>query len=135
MEMGCYGIGITRTVAAAVEQHHDADGIQWPISLAPVTVQIVPVNWNDELSRTTAEGLYSKLLTAGIDTLLDDREERAGVKFKDADLLGTPLRVTIGPKALARGMVELKLRTEKQGTDVSLDQIVPTLVSLSREKK
>lgn len=133
MEMGCYGIGVTRTVAAAIEQHHDADGIQWPIPIAPVTVQIVPVNWADEQSRTTAEDLHTKLVTAGVDTLLDDREERAGVKFKDADLLGTPLRVTIGAKSLARGMVELKRRTEKQGTDVPLGQIVETLVSLSRE--
>jgi prolyl-tRNA synthetase len=132
MEMGCYGIGITRTVAAAIEQHHDADGIRWPLPLAPVSVQIVPVNWSDEQSRVTAEGIYTQLLTAGVDTLLDDRDERPGVKFKDADLLGTPLRVTIGAKSLARGMVELKRRTEKQGTDVGVDQIVETLVSLSR---
>ncbi len=135
MEMGCYGIGITRTVAAAIEQHHDADGIRWPLSLAPVSVQLVPVNWGDEQSRTTAEALYSQLLTAGVDTLLDDRDERPGVKFKDADLLGTPLRVTIGAKSLARGMVELKRRTEKQGTDVAVSQIVETLVSLSRESQ
>jgi prolyl-tRNA synthetase len=133
MEMGCYGIGITRTVAAAIEQHHDADGIQWPLPLAPASVQIVPVNWDDEQSRTTAEGIYTQLLTAGVDVLLDDRNERPGVKFKDADLLGTPLRVTIGPKSLARGMVELKRRTEKQGTEVGVGQIVETLVSLSRE--
>jgi prolyl-tRNA synthetase len=133
MEMGCYGIGITRTVAAAIEQHHDADGIRWPLPIAPVSVQIVPVNWSDEQSRVTAEGIYTQLLTEGVDTLLDDRDERPGVKFKDADLLGTPLRVTIGAKSLARGMVELKRRTEKQGTDVGVDQIVETLVSLSRE--
>ncbi|MBM4256082.1 MAG: proline--tRNA ligase [Deltaproteobacteria bacterium] len=133
MEMGCYGIGITRTVAAAIEQHHDADGIQWPLPLAPASVQIVPVNWDDEQSRTTAEGIYTQLLTAGIDVLLDDRSERPGVKFKDADLLGTPLRVTIGPKSLARGMVELKRRTEKQGTEVGVGQIVETLITLSRE--
>ena len=135
MEMGCYGIGITRTVAAAIEQHHDADGIQWPVPLAPASVQIVPVNWGDEQSRATAEQLYSQLLTAGIDPLLDDRDERPGVKFKDADLLGTPLRVTIGPKSLARGMVELKRRTEKQGIEVGLNQIVETIVSLSRKGK
>jgi prolyl-tRNA synthetase len=133
MEMGCYGIGITRTVAAAIEQHHDADGIRWPLPIAPVSVQIVPVNWSDEQSRVTAEGIYTQLLTAGVDTLLDDRDERPGVKFKDADLLGTPLRVTIGAKSLARRMVELKRRTEKQGTEVGVDQIVETLVSLSRE--
>lgn len=134
MEMGCYGIGVTRTVAAAIEQHHDADGIMWPLPLAPATVQIVPVNWGDEQSRTTAENLYTQLLTAGVETLLDDRDERPGVKFKDADLLGTPLRVTIGAKSLARGMVELKRRTEKQATEVGVGQILETLVSLSREQ-
>lgn len=134
MEMGCYGIGVTRTVAAAIEQHHDTDGIKWPLPLAPVTVQIVPVNWGDEQSRMTAETLYTQLQTAGVDTLLDDRDERPGVKFKDADLLGTPLRVTIGAKSLARGMVELKRRSEKQATEVSVGQILETLVSLSREQ-
>lgn len=131
IEMGCYGIGITRTVAAAIEQHHDANGIQWPLPLAPVSVSIVPVNWNDTPLRQAAEGLYTKLLTAGVEVLLDDRDERPGVKFKDADLLGIPWRVTIGPKSLARGMVELKRRTDAQSTEVALDTVVTSLVSLS----
>jgi prolyl-tRNA synthetase len=132
MEMGCYGIGITRTVAAAIEQHHDENGIIWPMALAPITVQIVPVNWNDAALRQTAEDLHTQLLSAGVDVLLDDRDERPGVKFKDADLLGAPLRITIGSKTLARGMVELKRRTEKQATEVALDQIVGAVVNASK---
>lgn len=132
MEMGCYGIGITRTVAAAIEQHHDDNGIIWPMPLAPISVQIVPVNWNDAAIRQTAENLHDQLLAAGVDVLLDDRDERPGVKFKDADLLGVPLRVTIGSKTLARGMVELKRRTEKQATEVALDQIINAVVTASK---
>ena len=131
LEMGCYGIGVTRTVAAAIEQHHDNNGIIWPMPLAPAVVSIVPVNWNDPSIRQTAEDLYAKLLTAGVEVLLDDRDERPGVKFKDADLLGLPLRVTIGTKSLARQMVELKRRADAQAIEVALDQIVDTLVSAS----
>jgi prolyl-tRNA synthetase len=131
LEMGCYGIGVTRTVAAAIEQHHDNNGIIWPMPLAPAVVSIVPVNWNDPSIRQTAEDLYAKLLTAGVEVLLDDRDERPGVKFKDADLLGLPLRVTIGTKSLARKMVELKRRADAQAIEVALDQIVDTLVSAS----
>ncbi len=132
MEMGCYGIGITRTVAAAIEQHHDENGILWPSPLAPVAAHIVPVNWNDTAIRQAAEDLYTKLRGAGVDALLDDRDERPGVKFKDADLLGIPLRVTIGAKTLARGMVELKRRRDTQATEISLAQVVDTIVSASR---
>jgi prolyl-tRNA synthetase len=127
MEMGCYGIGITRTVAAAIEQHHDENGIIWPAPLAPMAVYIVPVNWNDAAIRQTAEDLYTKLGGAGLEVLLDDRDERPGVKFKDADLLGIPLRVTIGAKTLARGMVELKGRTETQATEIALAEVVDTV--------
>ncbi|MGE0681548.1 MAG: proline--tRNA ligase [Candidatus Binatia bacterium] len=132
MEMGCYGIGITRTVAAAIEQHNDDNGIIWPAPLAPATVQIVPVNWNDATLRHAAEEVYAKCLAAGVETLLDDRDERPGVKFKDADLLGIPLRVTIGNKTLARGMVELKRRAETHATEVSLAQIVDTVLNASK---
>ncbi|MBI3248955.1 MAG: proline--tRNA ligase [Deltaproteobacteria bacterium] len=132
LEMGCYGIGITRTVAAAIEQHHDDNGIIWPTPLAPATVAIVPVNWNDPAIRQTAEDLYTKFLAAGTDVLLDDRDERPGVKFKDADLLGIPLRVTIGSKTLARGMVELKPRTQAQAEEVALDQIVGAVMNASK---
>jgi prolyl-tRNA synthetase len=132
IEMGCYGIGITRTVAAAIEQHHDENGIQWPAPLAPASVTIIPINWGEGALRRAAETLYTNLLTAGVDVLLDDRDERPGVKFKDADLLGIPWRVTIGSKSLARGMVELKRRTDTQSTEVTLDAVAPMLVSLSR---
>ncbi len=110
MIMGCYGIGIGRTVAACIEQSHDGDGIVWPIPIAPFHVIITPVNVNDEKILKFAEDLYRSLLEAGVEVLLDDRDERAGVKFKDADLIGIPLRVTIGPKGLAEGVVEIKFR-------------------------
>jgi prolyl-tRNA synthetase len=132
MEMGCYGIGITRTVAAAIEQHHDENGIIWPAPLAPVAAHIVPVNWHDAMVRQVAEDLYSKLRGAGVEALLDDRDERPGVKFKDADLLGVPLRVTIGAKTLARSMVELKGRTDTQATEIALAQVVDTIVRASK---
>ncbi|TMA51233.1 MAG: proline--tRNA ligase, partial [Deltaproteobacteria bacterium] len=132
MEMGCYGIGITRTVAAAIEQHHDDNGIIWPAPLAPLSVHIVPVNWNDAQTSQAAEDLYTKLLAAGVEVLLDDREERPGVKFKDADLLGIPLRVTVGAKSLARGMVELKRRADTQATELVFEQAVNTLVGESK---
>jgi prolyl-tRNA synthetase len=132
MEMGCYGIGITRTVAAAIEQHHDDNGIIWPTPLAPATVEIVPVNWNDAAIRQAAEDLYAKFRQAGADVLLDDRDERPGVKFKDADLLGIPFRITIGSKTLARGMTELKRRAEPHAVEISLDQAVDTVVTASK---
>lgn len=131
LEMGCYGIGITRTVAAAIEQHHDDNGIIWPLPLAPAAVHVVPVNWNDQTIRQTAEDLYTKLVTAGVEVLLDDRDERPGVKFKDADLIGLPLRVTIGAKTLARKMVEVKRRAATQATELAVEQAVDTLVTLS----
>jgi len=132
MEMGCYGIGITRTAAAAVEQNHDEHGIIWPLPLAPVHVCIVPVNWADQRMRETAEDLYEKLQAAGVEVLLDDREERPGSKFKDADLLGIPLRVTIGAKSLDRGCVELKPRAEKTAQDLPLADAVEHIVRVVR---
>lgn len=110
MIMGCYGIGIGRTVAAGIEQNHDENGIIWPVPLAPFHVMITPVNSKDEALSAAAENLYSALTEQGIEVLLDDREERAGVKFMDADLIGLPLRITIGPKRLAENQVEIKVR-------------------------
>ena len=110
IEMGTYGIGITRTVAAAIEQNHDENGIIWPLPIAPAPVIVVPVNRTDEAVFGTAERIYKELIGRGVETILDDRDERPGVKFKDADLLGIPLRITVGPKALARGNVEVKER-------------------------
>lgn len=110
--MGCYGIGISRLVAAAVEQHHDADGIRWPLAIAPYHVQIVQLGSEPAVVETVAR-LESELEARGIDVLIDDRDERPGVKFKDADLIGIPLRLTVGAKSLEKGGVELKPRSER----------------------
>jgi prolyl-tRNA synthetase len=118
IEMGCYGIGITRTVAAAVEQGHDDAGIVWPAPLAPFGAHVVPVSLADAALRDTAERLARELEAAGVDALLDDRDERPGVKFKDADLIGLPVRLTVGPRALARGCVELKARADATAVEV-----------------
>lgn len=118
MTMGCYGIGVTRTVAAAIEQNHDDAGIIWPRSLAPFEVLVVPVNWAHDETREAATRLYDELMRAGVDTLLDDRRERAGFKFKDADLIGIPVRVTIGEKGLAEGKVEIRARRGGEGVSV-----------------
>jgi prolyl-tRNA synthetase len=124
--MGCYGIGVGRTAAAAVEQHHDADGIVWPIPIAPLQVMVVPVNVTDSHSWETAQSLHNALEAAGVEVLLDDRDERPGVKFKDADLIGLPLRVTIG-KALAQGQVELMARRSRRTIMVRVEEAVPRL--------
>jgi len=110
--MGSYGIGIPRTMAAAVEQNHDADGIIWPFPIAPYHVIIVPVNYDVPEQQDLAESLYRELTAAGVETIIDDRDERAGVKFKDADLMGFPLRITVGPRALKEGKVELRRRAD-----------------------
>ncbi|MEK6606305.1 MAG: proline--tRNA ligase [Myxococcota bacterium] len=112
--MGCYGIGITRIAAAAVEQNRDAAGIAWPMPIAPFHVTVLPAQMNVPRVVETAEKLHDALEASGVEVLLDDRDERAGVKFKDADLLGAPLRVTIGEKSLAKGVVELKERLAKE---------------------
>ncbi|MCK4535102.1 MAG: proline--tRNA ligase, partial [Syntrophobacterales bacterium] len=131
MIMGCYGIGISRTAAACIEQSHDEDGIIWPMSIAPFQVIITPVNINDEELSRTAEELYNSLIADGIEVILDDRNERAGVKFKDADLIGIPLRVTIGAKSLAEGKVEVRFResgeVEKIPLETAKDFIIKTI--------
>ncbi len=124
--MGCYGIGVGRTAAAAVEQHHDADGIVWPLPIAPLQVMVVPVNVADHRGWETAQSIHDALEGAGVEVLLDDRDERPGVKFKDADLIGLPLRVTIG-KALAQGEVELMARRARRTIKLRVDEVVPRL--------
>jgi prolyl-tRNA synthetase len=109
--MGCYGIGVTRTMAAAVEQCHDQDGIIWPAAIAPFQVVIMAVNQRDELQVNCATEIYQQLRQAGIDVIYDDRQERPGVKFKDADLIGYPARVVIGKKAITEGLIEVKWRS------------------------
>ncbi len=113
MIMGCYGLGIGRTVASAIEQSHDEQGVIWPVPLAPFEVVITQVG-NDDAVREKAEELYQKLLAEGIDVILDDRDERPGVKFKDADLIGFPYRITVGAKSLAQGNVEWSTRRERE---------------------
>jgi len=125
--MGCYGIGISRTVAAAIEQNHDEDGCVFPPAIAPFTAVITPVGArNPEMDEVT-ERVYRDLWAKGIDALLDDRDERPGVKFKDADLLGIPFRITIGKKALAEGKVELRNRKTKEVQLVEFSAVIETL--------
>jgi prolyl-tRNA synthetase len=121
--MGCYGIGVGRTAAAAIEQNHDADGIIWPLPIAPLHVTIVPVNATDSRSWETAQSLHDELEASGVEVLLEDRDERPGVKFKDADLIGLPLRLTIG-RGLAAGEIELTARRSQQTTKVRVQEVV-----------
>ena len=110
MQMGCYGIGVGRTMAAAIEQNHDEHGIIWPRAIAPYEVVVVAVNAKDDAQLAYAEEVYEELRAAGIDVLLDDRRERAGVKFNDCDLIGYPVRIAIGPKTIDSGSIEVKVR-------------------------
>jgi prolyl-tRNA synthetase len=128
--MGSYGIGVERIITAAIEQNHDADGIVWPKSLTPFDTIVTITNIKDEKLRTAGESLYSDLKAAGLDVLLDDRDERAGVKFKDADLIGIPYRITVGKK-IGDGMVELFDRSARQSVDVKLDEVVERVQKLA----
>ncbi len=132
--MGCYGIGVSRLAQAAVEQHHDANGICWPTAIAPYEVIVVIANVSDDQQRQLGEQLYHDLMAAGIDALLDDRSERAGVKFKDADLLGVPWRVVVG-RGAADGLVELVQRAGGERTDLAAAAVLPQLLAhLERER-
>jgi prolyl-tRNA synthetase len=128
--MGSYGIGVDRIMSAAIEQNHDDDGIVWPKSIAPFDVIVTVTNMKDDRLRETGEKLYKDLQRAGLDALLDDRDERAGVKFKDADLIGIPYRVTIGKK-VADGLVELFERATKKSEDVKLNEVVSRVQNLA----
>jgi len=125
--MGCYGIGVGRTVAAVIEKNHDDDGIVWPISIAPYHVVIVPVSMKDPVQAEAAQKLYNELVAAGIETVLDDRDERPGVKFKDADLIGFPIRVTVGPKSLEKGELEIVIRRTKEVRSLPVDQVLAAI--------
>ena len=122
--MGCYGIGVSRTISAAVEQNYDEHGIIWPKAIAPYSVVVVPISAKDEQHMAIAEQLYADLEACGIDVMLDDRNERPGVKFKDADLIGYPVRLTVGKKAVEGQMIEYKLRTAADSEDVALAEVV-----------
>lgn len=121
--MGCYGIGVTRTLSAVVEQHHDENGIIWPISVAPYHCIITLINPKDDVQKELAESIYNSLQGMGVEALLDDRAERPGVKFKDADLLGIPIRITVG-KLAGEGQVEYKLRRDENKTVLSAEEAV-----------
>jgi prolyl-tRNA synthetase len=129
--MGCYGIGINRILASAIELGNDANGIIWPISIAPFEVLITCVNQDDEKVAQAAEQIYQQLLDKGIDVLLDDRPLRGGVKFKDADLLGVPIRITVGRKSVAQGAVEIKLRAEPESQKVAIDKAANAAIELA----
>ncbi len=124
MVMGCYGLGIGRTLAAAIEQNHDDDGIIWPQALAPFEVLLLLLNTNDPKVVAVSETLYAGLRAAGVDVLYDDRDQRPGVKFKDADLIGVPWRVVVGAKALAGGEVELSARRDRERELVPVDAAI-----------
>jgi len=122
--MGCYGIGISRIVAASIEQGHDENGIIWTKSLAPYQVVIIPTNYTEPKIKEWADKFYTEVHKLGVDAVLDDRDCRAGVKFKDADLIGYPLRITLGEKGLARGIAEVKPRSEKDFKEISLENVL-----------
>lgn len=125
--MGCYGIGVTRCLAAAIEQNNDDNGIIWPVSIAPYQAIVIPANSKSVEQTQMAEKIYEDLLSKGIETLLDDRDERAGVKFKDADLIGIPVRIVVGKKC-GEGIVEYKERTADSASDKTVDEAVRDVV-------
>jgi prolyl-tRNA synthetase len=128
MPMGCYGIGVSRVVAAAIEQNHDAHGIVWPDTIAPFHVVLVPIGYHKSAAvREAVDKLYGDLTAAGLDVLLDDRDERPGVMFADMDLVGIPHRVVLGDKGLAKGVAEYKGRRDKAPRDIPLDEVVAQL--------
>jgi prolyl-tRNA synthetase len=133
MVMGCYGIGVSRIVAAAIEQNHDESGIIFPVAIAPFDVLALPINVNHRVIRQAAEDTYHALLSGGLDVLLDDRDERAGIKFKDADLTGIPFRITIGTKFTKEGLLEIKARGTGETWFVTREQLVQTLLNLRQK--
>jgi len=133
--MGCYGIGINRILASAIELGNDDNGIIWPISIAPFEVLATCVNQDDEEVARVAEGIYQHLLRSGIDVLLDDRLLRGGVKFKDADLIGIPIRITVGKKSLAEGNVEIKLRCKSQSLKVPIEKATDEVIKIVHSLK
>jgi prolyl-tRNA synthetase len=128
--MGSYGIGITRIVAATVEQRHDDDGIVWPKAIAPFEVVVIMANADDDAVAAEAERIQRRLADRGVEVVLDDREERAGVKFADADLVGFPVQIVVGARGLSAGTVDLKLRATGERSQADLDAAVDAAVAL-----
>ena len=130
MIMGCYGIGVSRTLAAAIEQYHDENGIIWPRSIAPFEAVIVPINAKDEALMSTSQTIYTALQNAGVDVLLDDRKDRAGVKFKDADLIGYPLRITVSKNTLENNEVEIQIRKSGEALPCAIDSVADKVTEM-----
>ena len=128
--MGCYGVGVSRTLAAAVEQHNDEHGIVWPVSIAPFEVALIPLDPKKEPCASVAEQLFEQLVEAGVETVMDDRAERPGVKFADNDLMGFPYQIVLGKRGLANGVVELKDRATGEREDVAIDEVVAKVAAL-----
>jgi prolyl-tRNA synthetase len=128
--MGCYGLGVSRTVAAIIEQHHDDDGIAWPLAVAPFAVEVLVVNAKSEEAMAAAEEVYEGLLERGIEVLYDDRNESPGVKFKDADLVGMPLRVTVGERGLKKGIVEARVRSTGRETEIPREGAIDAILAM-----
>ena len=128
--MGCYGIGISRTVAALVECNNDKDGIIWPISVAPFTLLILPINYNEPKIKEVTDSIYKELKELDVDVLLDDRDETAGIKFKDGDLIGIPIKVVIGKKNLDKGLVEIKLRKDNSTSLVPYAEVISSVKAI-----
>jgi prolyl-tRNA synthetase len=133
--MGSYGIGLERIVAAAIEQNHDDDGIVWPLSLAPYQVHITQLDRTQEDVLRVGESLYTKMQEGGLQVLLDDRDESPGKKFKDADLIGFPFRVTIGARSLKEGNVEIRPRREKETVRVNASDAISTVQTMILEEE
>ena len=133
MIMGCYGIGVSRTLAAAIEQYHDENGIIWPRAIAPFEAVIVPINAKDEALMSTSQTIYTALQDAGVDVLLDDRKDRAGVKFKDADLIGYPLRITVSKNTLENNEVEIQIRKSGEAITCVIDSVATKVTELLQD--
>ena len=133
MIMGCYGIGVSRTLAAAIEQYHDENGIIWPRSIAPFEAVIVPINAKDDALMSTSQTIYTALQDAGVDVLLDDRKDRAGVKFKDADLIGYPLRITVSKNTLENNEVEIQIRKSGEAITCAIDSVATKVTELLQD--
>ena len=128
--MGCYGIGVSRTLAAVVEQHNDEHGICWPVCVAPYEVEVVPLDVHDEVVWPIAESIAQQLVDLGIEVVVDDRKERPGVKFADADLMGFPYQIVCGKKAIKNGNVEVKVRATGERNEVPISDVASMLAEM-----
>ncbi len=133
--MGCYGVGVTRSLAAVIEQHNDENGIVWPVAIAPLEVAVVPLNVGEDVVWPVAEAIWRELAEAGVEVIIDDRDERAGVKFNDADLIGWPYQVVVGKKGVAAGVVEVKTRATGERVEVAIEDAAATVAELVRATK